>query len=161
MSSSSRKLDRLEATFDHDGLVANAGLIVPATLMSRLGIEALIDTWVRTGSALPGRKVLTLVAAMIAHTMWAITELTGSDSSGCWKMLYQNQHLPNPGALSRRYATHLSDHQAVQPRSTRGVETLPLRASEIVPELVEVEGWWSPPGRCLSGIVREFIPLKS
>ena len=66
MSASSRKVDRLEATFDHDGLVANAGLVVPATLMVRLGLEALIDTWVRTGSARPGRKILTLVAAMIA-----------------------------------------------------------------------------------------------
>ena len=66
MSSSSRKLDRLQATFDHDGIVANAGLIVPATLMVRLGLEALIDTWVRTGSARPGRKILTLVAAMLA-----------------------------------------------------------------------------------------------
>ena len=46
--------------------MANAGLIVPATLMVRLGLEALIDTWVRTGSARPGRKVLTLVAAMLA-----------------------------------------------------------------------------------------------
>ena len=66
MSASSRKLDRLQATFDHDGIVANAGLIVPATLMVRLGLETLIDTWVRTGSARPGRKILTLVAAMLA-----------------------------------------------------------------------------------------------
>jgi hypothetical protein len=64
--SSSRKLDRLHATFDHDGIVANAGLIIPATLMVRLGLEDLIDTWVRTGSARPGRKILTLVAAMLA-----------------------------------------------------------------------------------------------
>lgn len=66
MSLSSRKLDRLQATFDHGGIVANAGLIVPATLMVRLGLEALIDAWVKTGSARPGRKVLTLVAAMLA-----------------------------------------------------------------------------------------------
>jgi Transposase DDE domain group 1 len=66
VSSSSRRIDRLQATFDHDGLVANAGLIVPATLMARLGLEALINTWVRTGSSRPGRKVLTLVTAMIA-----------------------------------------------------------------------------------------------
>jgi len=62
----SRKIDRLETTFDHDGLVANAGLIVPATLMTRLGVEALINRWVKTGSSRPGRKVLTLVTAMIA-----------------------------------------------------------------------------------------------
>ena len=66
MSVSSRKLDRLRATFDHDGIVANAGLIVPATLMARLGLEALINTWVKTGSSRPGRKILTLVTAMIA-----------------------------------------------------------------------------------------------
>ncbi len=66
MSSSSRKLDRLQATFGHGGIVANAGLVVPATLMVPLGLESLIDGWVRTGSARPGRKILTLVAAMIA-----------------------------------------------------------------------------------------------
>ena len=43
MPASSRNLDRLEATFDHDGLVANAGLVVASTLMARLGLEALID----------------------------------------------------------------------------------------------------------------------
>jgi hypothetical protein len=66
VSTSSRNLDRLQATFDHNNLVANAGLILPATLMVRLGLEDLINTWVRTGSSRPGRKVLTLVAAMIA-----------------------------------------------------------------------------------------------
>lgn len=66
MSSSSRTIDRLDATFDHENLVANAGLVVPATLMARLGLEALINTRVRTGSANPGRKLLTVVAAMLA-----------------------------------------------------------------------------------------------
>ncbi len=66
MSSLSRKIGRLQATFDHDGLVVNAGLILPATLMARLGLETLIDIWVKTGSPRPGRKILTLVAAMIA-----------------------------------------------------------------------------------------------
>ena len=66
MSASSRRIDRLKATFDHGGIVANAGLVVPATLMVRLGLEALIDAWVKTGSSRPGRKVLTLVAAMLA-----------------------------------------------------------------------------------------------
>jgi hypothetical protein len=66
VSTSSRDLDRLQATFNHENVVANAGLILPATLMVRLGLEALINVWVRTGSARPGRKVLTLVAAMMA-----------------------------------------------------------------------------------------------
>ena len=61
----SRTIDRFEATFDHDGLIANAGLIVIATLMSQLGLERLANTWVRTGSFLPGRKLCTLIAAMV------------------------------------------------------------------------------------------------
>ena len=66
MSASSRRIDRLEPIFDHDRLVANAGLILPATLMVRLGLEALINERITTGSFRPGRKILTLVAAMIA-----------------------------------------------------------------------------------------------
>lgn len=66
MSAVSRRIDRLQATFDHEGIVANAGLLVPATLMARLGLEALIDTWVKTGSSRPGRKILTVVTAMLA-----------------------------------------------------------------------------------------------
>lgn len=62
----SRTIDRFDATFDHDNLVANAGLIIAATLMTRLGLERLANTWVHTGSFLPGRKICSLVAAMIA-----------------------------------------------------------------------------------------------
>jgi len=50
--------------------VADAGLILVATLVSRLGLEALVDTTVRftdrAGGFRPGRKVLTLVHAMVA-----------------------------------------------------------------------------------------------
>jgi len=62
----SRTIDRYETTFDHDGLIANAGLIMIATLMSRLGLQQLADKWVRTGSFAPGRKICTLIAAMVA-----------------------------------------------------------------------------------------------
>src|SRR3954453_21576692 len=66
----SHGIDRLDVTFDDPNLVANAGLLVVATLSARLGLEALIDTTVRlvgrVGGARPGRKVLTLVHAMIA-----------------------------------------------------------------------------------------------
>jgi hypothetical protein len=57
-------------TFDEPNLVANAGLILVATLVVRLGLERLINGSVdlsgRVGGALPGRKVLTLVHAMVA-----------------------------------------------------------------------------------------------
>lgn len=62
----SRTIDRFDATFDHDGLIANAGLIIIATLMSRLGLEQLANKWVHTGSFAPGRKICTLIAAMVA-----------------------------------------------------------------------------------------------
>jgi hypothetical protein len=66
----SRSIDRVEATFDDPTLVADAGLMVLATLMMRLGVEGLVNGTVRlvgrVGGALPGRKVLTLVAAIVA-----------------------------------------------------------------------------------------------
>ena len=70
MSRVSQSLDRVRATFDDDNLVANAGLLLPATLIERLGVEALINTTVRldgrVGGASPGRKVLTLMNTMLA-----------------------------------------------------------------------------------------------
>jgi len=66
----SHGIDRIDVTFDDSSLVANAGLLLAATLAQRLGLEALIDQTVRlvgrVGGARPGRKVLTLVHAMIA-----------------------------------------------------------------------------------------------
>ena len=53
MSVSSRGLDRLATTFDHGGLVANAGLVLAATLFARLGLWGLINRWVDTGSPNP------------------------------------------------------------------------------------------------------------
>jgi hypothetical protein len=70
VNSVSRGIDRIEVTFDEPHLVANAGLLLVATLVVRLRLEALINDMVdlsgRVGGALPGRKVLTLVHAMVA-----------------------------------------------------------------------------------------------
>jgi hypothetical protein len=67
----SHALDRIDATFDDPNLVADAGLLLVATLSQRLGLEALVNTTVRldgrVGGARPGRKVLTLVHAMCAN----------------------------------------------------------------------------------------------
>lgn len=63
-------IDRVRVMFDDESLVADAGLLVVATLVARLGLEVLIDTTVRlvgrAGGAKPGRKVLTVVHAMIS-----------------------------------------------------------------------------------------------
>ncbi|HSH62376.1 MAG TPA: IS1380 family transposase [Acidimicrobiales bacterium] len=66
----SRGIDRIEVTFDDEHLVANAELLLVSTLAARLGIEELVNATVglvgRVGGALPGRKVLTLVHAIVA-----------------------------------------------------------------------------------------------
>jgi hypothetical protein len=63
-------LDQLGTGVDDTHAVANAGLLLPATLAERLGIEqaadALIDLGERPGAAHPGRKLLTLVHSMVA-----------------------------------------------------------------------------------------------
>ena len=70
MSEVSHAVDHIDVTFDDETLVADAGLIVPATLMDRLGLEDAVNERVRlvgrVGGARPGRKVLTLVAAILA-----------------------------------------------------------------------------------------------
>jgi hypothetical protein len=67
---SSHTLDQLDICFDDTRVVANAGLLLPATLAQRLGIEQaadqLIDLGERPGAARPGRKLLTLVHSLLA-----------------------------------------------------------------------------------------------
>jgi hypothetical protein len=60
--------DATRVVFDDERAVANAGVLLPAVLAGRLGIEAVVDRTVdlgdRAGAANAGRKVMTLVAAM-------------------------------------------------------------------------------------------------
>ncbi len=67
---SSHSLDRLDTAFDDDRLVADAGLLLPATLAHHLGLRALVDEHLDLG-AKPGRanagdKFLTLVMSALA-----------------------------------------------------------------------------------------------
>jgi hypothetical protein len=70
MRSSHVVLDEVDIAFDDERAVASAGLLLPATLAERLGIEQatdqLVDLGDRPGAARPGRKLLTLVHAMVA-----------------------------------------------------------------------------------------------
>ena len=70
MSRVSHSPDRLRVRFDDEGLVANAGLLLVATLAARLGVGRIVEQTLRmaglVGGARPGRKVLTLVHAMAA-----------------------------------------------------------------------------------------------
>ena len=62
--------DRIRVSFDDHRLVANAGLLLPASLALRLGLGELVDEHVDLGDA-PGRantgdKLLTLVASALS-----------------------------------------------------------------------------------------------
>ena len=62
--------DRIHVAFDDHRLVANAGLLLPATLALHLGLPQLVDRHLdlgrAPGRANPGDKMLTLVASALA-----------------------------------------------------------------------------------------------
>jgi hypothetical protein len=67
---SSHNLDRLGVAFDGTQLVADAGLVLPATLAARLGLRDLVEQHLDLGQAAgranPGDKLLTLVMSALA-----------------------------------------------------------------------------------------------
>jgi hypothetical protein len=71
---SSHSLDGIAVTFDDERLVANAGLIAPATLAQHLGLRQLIETHVDLGDA-PGRANVGHKAMTVIHSV-----LAGGDS---------------------------------------------------------------------------------
>jgi hypothetical protein len=62
-------LDHVRVLFDDRRAVADAGIVLCAMLAARLGIEALVDRFVRlgdrVGAANAGSKVMTLISAML------------------------------------------------------------------------------------------------
>ena len=67
---SSHSLDRLDSAFDDGHLVADAGLLLPATLAQHLGLKELVETHLklgaRAGRANVGDKLLSLVMSALA-----------------------------------------------------------------------------------------------
>ena len=67
---SSHSLDRIAVTFDDEHLVANAGLLAPATLAQHLGLRELFDSHVDLGAAAGhanvGHKAMTLIHSALA-----------------------------------------------------------------------------------------------
>lgn len=67
---SSHSLDQVDAAFDGTQLVADAGLLLPATLAHHLGLKQLVDRHLdlgcRPGQANRGDKFLTLVMSALA-----------------------------------------------------------------------------------------------
>jgi Transposase DDE domain group 1 len=67
---SCHSLDRVAVTFDDDHSVANAGLILPATLAQHLGLRELFDQHVDLGSA-PGRANVGIKSMTLVHSALA------------------------------------------------------------------------------------------
>lgn len=67
---SPREFQRLDLSFDDGHAVAFAGLVQPALLAQRLGLRALLDHYVRLGTAPghanPGLKAMTVVYSLLA-----------------------------------------------------------------------------------------------
>lgn len=70
MRTSSHSLDRLTVTFDDERLIANAGLVLPATLAQHLGLKDLFDEHVDLGDA-PGRANVGDKAMCVVHSVLA------------------------------------------------------------------------------------------
>ena len=67
---SSHTVDRVDTAFDDDRLVADAGLLLPATLAAHLGLKGLVDRFLDLGRAAgranAGDKLLTLLMSALA-----------------------------------------------------------------------------------------------
>lgn len=119
MGASSHTLDRVEVTFDGDRMVADAGLILPATLSQHLDVEALVDELVSVGHR-PGRKLLTVVHALLAGgdciddadilRSGATSEVVGHEvmapsTIGTWLRSFTFGHVRQLDALTERLLT--------------------------------------------------------
>ena len=85
------RLDGVQVSFDEARLISDAGLLLTATLAERLGLEELVNesVWLgygTPGAALPGRKVMTLVAGMLAGAdcIDDMNLLRAGSPAGCW-----------------------------------------------------------------------------
>jgi len=100
---SSHSLDRLDTAFDDDRSVADAGLLLPATLAHHLDLKGLIESHLDLGAAVGranvGDKVLTLVMSALAAAIASMTqprfEPAGrQESSGSPSGSLDSRHVP-------------------------------------------------------------------
>ena len=102
--------DRIRIAFDDHRLVANAGLILPATLALRLGLPQLLRKHLDLGGA-PGRantgdKMMTLVASALAGGD-CIDDADVLRASGTARVLGFTAKAPSTlGTFLRSFSTH-------------------------------------------------------
>src|SRR5437899_598333 len=98
-------LDRVEVSFDDDRLVADAGLMLAATLSQHLGLKDLLDRHVDLGGA-PGRANVGHKAMTVVHSVLAggdcIDDAAGLQAGGTEEIL--GHELRAPSTLGRSCA---------------------------------------------------------
>ena len=131
MARVSRAIDRIDVTFDDPNLVSNAGLLLVATLAHRLGLEAVVNATVklfgRVGGARPGRKVMTLVHAMVAgatHIDHADMLRAGATAGVLGHWVMAPRRWARSCARSRSVMSANSKQSSARPSSGRGVLVL-------------------------------------
>ena len=116
--------DRIRIVFDDHRLVANAGLLLPATLAQHLGLGELVDYHLDLGSA-PGRantgdKMMTLVASALAGGD-CIDDADALRTGGTACTLGSTVKAPStPPAFARAGSGRLPAQLPVGPRSSTG-----------------------------------------
>ncbi len=115
--------ERIHVAFDDHRLVANAGLLLPATLALRLGLGELVDRHLHLGNA-PGRantgdKLLTLVASALAGGD-CIDDADALRSGGTAKVLGCVVKAPSTPAFARAGSGHLPAQLPLGPREATG-----------------------------------------
>ena len=110
--------DRIQITFDDPRLVANAGLLLPATLARRLGLSQLVHNHLDLGRA-PGRantgdKMMTLVASALAGGD-CIDDADVLRTGGTARALGGTVKAPPPPAFAGAGSGHLPTQLPVGP----------------------------------------------
>ena len=103
--------DGIRIAFDDHRLVANAGLILPATLALRLGLPQLVQQRLDLGNA-PGRantgdKVMTLVASALAGGD-CIDDADALRAGGTARVLGFRLHLPKRWPWEEKFSRALA-----------------------------------------------------
>jgi hypothetical protein len=136
MPSSHVVLDQVDIAFDDRRAVASAGLLLAATLAERLGVEQVTDQVVdlgdRPGAAHPGRKLLTLVHALVAGGD-CIDDVELLRSGATASVLgHRVMAASTVGTLRRRCRPVRHLHQAVRDGHSRGsgASRRPLRPAD-------------------------------
>ena len=116
-------LDRIRIAFDDHRLVANAGLIIPATLARHLGLPQLVhnhlDLGHATGRANTGDKLMTLVASALAGGD-CIDAAAALRAGGTARALGGTVKAPSTPAFARAGSGRLPAQLPVGPRPSTG-----------------------------------------